>query len=169
MGKIHYQSVLYDSTSNLPLLRMIKLDSLLHLLFLHSRSMPLFLHSRSTPLFLTFYSPGSMPLFLQCRSTHVFLHYMSSPVSTHQVYAGGGAGKARTVRYLIMKATFIICILSVLAMSFNSIVRYLLFTLICVFTIVIVSLYIPGVYFLNTFHQTFHFQVCKSNISYNLE
>ena len=31
------------------------------------------------------------------------------------------------------------------------------FTLICVFIIVIVSLYIPGVYFLNIYHQTFHF------------
>ena len=38
-------------------------------------------------------------------------------------------------------------------------VRYLFCTVICVFIIVIVYLFIPGVYFLNTFDQTFHFYV----------
>ena len=35
------------------------------------------------------------------------------------------------------------------------------FIFICVFIIVIVSLYLPGVDFLNTFHETFHFCVCS--------
>ena len=48
------------------------------------------------------------------------------------VAGAGGAGKPRTVRYLF-------------------------FTVICVFITVIVYLYIPGKYFLNTFDQTFHF------------
>ena len=44
----------------------------------------------------------------------------------------GGAGKPRTVRYIF-------------------------FTVFCVFITVIVNFYIPGVYFINTFDQTFHF------------
>ena len=63
-----------------------------------------------------------------------YLHKKCSAVQTQLPSSPGGAGKPRTVRYLF-------------------------FTLICVFTIVIVSLYIyiPEVYFLNTYHQTFLF------------
>ena len=44
---------------------------------------------------------------------------------------------------------------------------YALFFLIifCIFIILIVSFSLPGVYFLNTVHQTFHFQVLCYGIS----
>ena len=44
-------------------------------------------------------------------------------------------------------------------------VRYLFLIILCIFINVIVSLYLPGVYFLNTIHQTFHFQVLYYDIS----
>ena len=44
-------------------------------------------------------------------------------------------------------------------------VRYVFLILFCIFIILIVSFYLPGVYFLNTVHQTFHFQVLYHDIS----
>ena len=44
-------------------------------------------------------------------------------------------------------------------------VRYVFLILFCIFIILIVSFYLPGIYFLNTVHQTFHFQVLYYDIS----